>query len=415
MKLEEMRNASSRYLEVKTIRGQYCVFEARGVYDRERKRSIKLTRYLGRISTDGAFTEARHRNVKTEGVEIAKAERVLLEQLSIDCRMSMAGIGRRSGLGNGYVYRKIKGLETKLGIRYIAEIDVGKFGYSYYLAFVNTKGAMHSSVLKRTLEKEPVVQLAMTLNGRYNLLLCFLARDEGDANEFIMRLIKFSELQRFVAEWHVTYAFFDYNFIPLRDRFFDLLRERIWSRTKERPRKGSGDLLYREYAVLKELNSNGNIDFADIDRKHGFEKGAAQYTYYKLRRNGTIKSMSITMERLPMRYVGLLPLRIRHGGRFAVTEDKLDNEIKGYSELSTAKYAFVCSIGAPYGMLLALPVFGENDLRIAAERLVSKVKGIRLGHPMVVVGIPVGSLCYRAPLRNRPNALSTAQRLPLLV
>ncbi len=399
--LDEMRSRSRLYLEVKVIKGQYCLFESRGVYDRERHGSRKQTHYLGRIDENGIFIEARHRSpgiAKRRYVQATKTERLILEHMSSDCRAPLAEISRRAGLRRSYVYKRVRDLEARLGIRYIAELNIGRFGYSYYFAFVRAKSLMHGTALREALEKEPLIQLAATLNGRYNLLVCFLAKNELDAHDFITRLIKFSGLQRCVAEWHITYALFDYGFIPLRDEFFELLRERVWNKSRDKPRKGADDLLYREYVVLKELNSDGNADFAGIDRKYRLDKGASQYTYYKLKKNGTIRRMSITMSQLPFRYVGLLPLRMLHGERLALSEEKLAEEINGYAKVLSARYVFACRIGAPYGMLLALPVFGEDDLRIAEERLAARIKGAKTGRPMVVVGMPVGSLCYRMPL-----------------
>ena len=47
------------YLQVKLIKGQYCVFECSTVYLREFRKRKKITHYIGRILLDGKFIKAK--------------------------------------------------------------------------------------------------------------------------------------------------------------------------------------------------------------------------------------------------------------------------------------------------------------------------------------------------------------------
>ena len=116
-----------------------------------------------------------------------------------------------------------------------------------------------------------------------------------------------------------------YGYVPLRDEFFELLKSRVWQRTKETPRPSRGQLLKSEYAVLRELNSSGEASFSKIDKKYDLNKGNARYTYEKLkeRRKYTYEEIAdkkvllrntLTMDNLAVRYNTILIMEIQQQG-----------------------------------------------------------------------------------------------------
>ena len=84
-----------------------------------------------------------------------------------------------------------------------------------------------------------------------------------------------------------------------------------------------GKLLKREYAVLKELNRNGTESFVDIDRKYGFDEGRSQFTYHKLKEKGIIKRITLSMDRPPIKYLGIMKLSILEVDKFKRNSAKL--------------------------------------------------------------------------------------------
>lgn len=59
--LEEIKQQEQCYVEIKEIRGRYCVYRSTSVWDKKEKKPKKITKYLGVITPDGIFTEKRSR------------------------------------------------------------------------------------------------------------------------------------------------------------------------------------------------------------------------------------------------------------------------------------------------------------------------------------------------------------------
>ena len=51
------------------------------------------------------------------------------------------------------------------------------------------------------------------------------------------------------ADWNTTIITDAYGYVPIRDKFFDLLKEKVWRRSKETPRPASAGPVYVESAV----------------------------------------------------------------------------------------------------------------------------------------------------------------------
>lgn len=59
--LEKIKQQEQRYVEIKVIRGRYSVYRSTSIWDKEEKKTKKITEYLGVITPDGVFTKKRSR------------------------------------------------------------------------------------------------------------------------------------------------------------------------------------------------------------------------------------------------------------------------------------------------------------------------------------------------------------------
>jgi len=64
--LERIKKEEDGYYEIKVINNKYYVYKSTSVYDKAKKRPIKLTTYIGRIRSDGTFIRKRAKRSLTE-------------------------------------------------------------------------------------------------------------------------------------------------------------------------------------------------------------------------------------------------------------------------------------------------------------------------------------------------------------
>ena len=80
-------------------------------------------------------------------------------------------LAKITGLSNTAVNYHLRNLERKYDIKYILELDIEKFGYMNYIAFVKFKDKRPTyEEMKKQLEAIPYVQVAMTTKGSYMLV-----------------------------------------------------------------------------------------------------------------------------------------------------------------------------------------------------------------------------------------------------
>ena len=413
--LEELRSKHKRYIEPKVTNGRMYVFETTTKWDKEAKKRRKISKYLGKITEKGEFVEGKIRNkpvvaiesttpqgstpiMSADNLRVTKNEEILLRALSMNGRASMGLLSKLTGLDRNTVYYQVKRLEKKFGIRYIAEIDTDKLGYLKFIILVKFLGEVpNSEEIKTAVQHEPKVQFAMLLNGsQYNLLMYALAEDNSDIGKVRYRLNQ-EGLGKYDAEWRVTPFYETYNFVPLRDDFVDLLGERVSKNSKRKMEVVSekqNRILYREFAVLKELNKDGKTEFTEIDNRHSFDRNRAQYSYYKLKDEGLIKRITVEVQKLPIKYMGIIFMTTINSDKISKTRDTLLGDIiEEVNNHPINKYSLVGDIAEPYGTLFFAPIFSDGTLEMIRNNL-SGVKGIKI-ETAIVTQTLFGNVCYR--------------------
>ena len=168
-----------------------------------------------------------------------------------------------------------------------------------------------------------------------------------------------------------------------------MLKEKVWH--KKKGVKRINELLEREWAVMKEVVVNGGIDFSEIDNRYRLGRGAAQYTFRKLKEEGFIVRETINIKGLSYRYVRAIVISIANTDRFSKTSDNFLAEIISNNGMIN-KYAFVGDIGSPYGLIMFQPVLNEDDDSI--DQINEFVKGLTI-ETLIVTNVLVGTLVFR--------------------
>ena len=166
--MERIHKEYGHYVEAKMLRGRYRLFQATSVYNKEKGRSDKVTKYLGWFTEDGVFIPAEHRDDRTkklnemekqekerlsalqdsqnesemkredEGIrkrETERHERDILMTLSMDARKTIPELVKITGIKETAVAYHLRNLERRYDMEYVLEIDIERFGYIDYVAF----------------------------------------------------------------------------------------------------------------------------------------------------------------------------------------------------------------------------------------------------------------------------------------
>ncbi len=402
--LETLKGQHKHYVEIKIIGKNYCVFESTSSYDKTSRKTKKTTKYLGRIVAGGGFVPAKHRTRKPEPTlekaipdmpEANEVELKLITALSMNGRATYSLLGKLSGMSKNTSYSQTKALEKKYGINYILEIDLEKLGYLGFITFIKFRGmAPHSAGVIKALESQPNVQFAAFVSGKYDMIIYSLARTNKEFAFFMLKLRSLPEFESLTSKWYSTSEFADYNFIPVRDRFFELLKERVWHRTREKPRPDSSDLTEKEYTVLRELNSNSVADFTDIDNRHSLGAGTARYTYQRLKNREIIKRPTISMSRIHSKFTAIFLLEQLLREKFVKSRPEFLLDVVNDNKEVVSKYLYISDVNIPHGLMIVSEIFNDKEFDEMKEKLMSRINGIKLDE-LIITSPILGSFCNR--------------------
>ncbi len=413
-----IKKERSNYVEIKHIKNYFFVYQSTSRWDKERRKPIKVPLYIGRIKENGEFIKAgkkKPRAVKAIAAESTikapqqlpqpsveenkvaiepdaksyKHEAGILRALSMNGRISIPTLSKIIGTSEARCISQLKKLEGKYSIKYIAEIDITKLGYIQFLITIKFLDEIPKiDDLRNAIADDNRIEMVFLTKGDFHLAIYALAKDSIEINSIIIKIRKRLHYKSISITAPLEE---DYGFIRLRPEFIESLKN---------------SLLVREYAVLKELTINGKIDFSEIDRKYGFDKGRSQYSYYKLKQQGIIKRITISIENLPIKYIGIITAITTDIDKFIPNREKLLQNIVYESKYNINKYVFIADTASPSGIILYVPVFIYGDLESAVEEIANLDLGIKLD-TLIITDILIGNFCFR----NFDNAYSIQKEI----
>ena len=421
----ERIRADKKGIYLTIINGKYYVYSHSYVWDKERKRCMTKAKYLGRIEEDGKFIGKTAFTYKDE-LERAKTlveeyggkitwqtgydkrlasraeleprikpqdiDKEILTALTMNGRIRIKYLANLIGINVQSAYHRVKTLEKQYGISYFTEVNMAKFGYTWYMAMVKfEKEKPDSDMIKHALEKIPNIQFAGLAIGEYDLLFCFLAKDNSDMIRFTYDVRSLKPFEDYGATWYVSPI--STRNLPFRSTMLELIGDQIRTKTKDATKPSTEALSKKEFLVLKELFNNGNMKLIEIDKKNGFGIGASRYIYDKLIKRGIVTRISITLRNLPIKYnVGFF-LYVHKEKAFNETRAKLLREIIEYGDI-ISKYTMNTDLQIPNSIFLIMPMMGDGNLNVAENHIEENIKGINLSR-IIITEILLGELCYR--------------------
>jgi DNA-binding Lrp family transcriptional regulator len=413
-------------ISLKRIRRGYYVYKEKGLWIKDQRRTKIISEYLGKITKEGLFVKKKLsakddlENAKAvvaehggeiiwhdkgisdielhtgKELETTEVDLKLLTCLSMNARISMSEVGRIAGVPKQTAYSRVKALEEKLGIKYILETDMEKLGYLQYLILVKFEDKLPAySELEAAIADDPGIQFAATIKGDFDLIMYVIAESYLKAHGNLVSLRSKAPFDRYNARWILTYFAQVYSFVPLRDIFIEnVLKERVWHRSREALRFDKTNLKHREYLLLKELNGNSIANFSAIDTKYGLSTGASRYAYKELSERGVIRRPTISITEAGIKYTGAILISNIDYGKLKKNRYKLVEDEIRYGRILN-KYCLFGNIGAPTnGGIGLLPIEKDGELETFAKKVETELQG-SVVRDMIITKIIVGDLCYR--------------------
>jgi DNA-binding Lrp family transcriptional regulator len=291
-------------------------------------------------------------------------ERVMLTALSMNGLLNNNRLAKITSLSEKAAKKMRRGVEKKFRLRYVAELDINKLGYLSYMVMVKfgiddvNEQKPDPEEIKRAVENQPEVQLAMVTEGEYDLVMYILARNDDEVRSDIYNL-RSAIGASYYSHWYIAPFFVTYGFVPIRERFFDVLKERVWKPTKAQRRPNEEQLFKREWAVLKELCKDGKVSMSEIDKIYGFESGRANYAYAQLKAKGVIKRIT-AIQNLPLHSDVMLAKDVIFEG-WAKSRESILKDIIEDTNKPVSKYPLVGDVALPVGVFYIVPSYSYND------------------------------------------------------
>ncbi len=248
--------------------------------------------------------------------------------------------------------------------------------------------------IKKLVAREPLIQLALWLKGDYDLFLYMLAENTQLLEDAVYRMRSDPLIAKHKAYWNVTYISRAYGYVPLRQEFIELLKEKVWKKSKEHPRRMPDQLLEREYFVLSELNKDGRISFADLDKKLGLNPGASDYTYNRLLEKGIIERITINMGNPQMKYPALFIVKQPDINSFNIHRNEFMARLIALPKTPPNTICLEGDIGSPYGLAYIMPIYTntESAINTIADMSKQNRKDIK---DYIITDTIIGSLGFR--------------------
>jgi Lrp/AsnC family transcriptional regulator for asnA, asnC and gidA len=415
---EQLKKEYNEPLTLKRIGKGFYVYTYFSQYDEKKHKSIVKTYYIGSISERGEFVAVHKR--KLENITITKniisamrvvatlseKDQVILRNLSMNAKMTRSEIAKRAGMNEASVASRIRRLTEDLDIKYFAQLNLKKLGFLRYIIFIKFENEKPSiEEIRKTFENDPRVLLVAMLNGQYDLMVYICLENNIPIMDFIYTWRK-NKLANYKAKWFITPFSQTYGGAIIREPFFELLKERVWHRTKEQPHKFPWQLSKSEYLVLKELSIDANRTFKEISEKLGFlNPEDSNYAYEKLKERGIIERLTISMQNIPIKYHGLFYLKILNYSKYKKYRKEALEDSISFKYKWINKYSIIGDVSTPDGVVRIAPILNDDDFYLYKERL-SHFEGTTLT-VFIITDIIIGSIFYR----NFDNEYSTYWQL----
>ncbi len=423
---DELKILYGRSLELKFLKGKFCIFDIQATIknNKNKKDPTRATNYIGYITKYGIIVPvlAKHRstrskNLQFEGIEkfnikynkkestnkfankkLNRADINLLKALSMNSRLTFKRISEITGISIHALEYRIERLERIWGIKYTLELNMNNLGFSEYMILAKfTRSKPDFERIKKALERNPMIQLALATKGIYDLVIFCVAENNNAVAEVLDNIRNSEILNKIEAEWYITPIAVDYGFIPLKKEFFDILKERVWHRKKRRDHSNLSSLMYREYVLLRELNEDSRKSFSSIDKKYNLPAGSAKRAYKDLTNEdgkNVIIRPTLTLTLINKRYDGIIIADIINKEKFVETKHNHRKYIINEPDEVVNRFAYISDMETPDGIFYLFPILKEGDKEKIENELSETINGVKF-NSLIVENVIIGNISYR--------------------
>lgn len=416
-RLNELRKNSKFGVTLNKIHGEYFAYEYKDVIESATGKRKRNVFYLGKIGEDGTFVK-RVRSMTGgkpstmeeyleskygKGNEVidryaapSQKDLNILMAMSSDGRASSVGIARKLSLKPSTVGYRMKRLKQIYRIKTTIDIRPTTFGFQRFMVLAKFNSAKPSSnVLKEILGEEPRIQLALLTSGDFDLIIYFVAEDIENVEKMLYRIRSDKRIAYLDSVWNVSYLYEYYGwYVPTREKFFELLENRVWHRTKDSPRRRPNELLPSEYLVMKEMSKDASRKLAEIDNQYGLTKGNADYTYKKLLKNETIQSCTICLENPHIKYAAFVYAEQYNIGLFNDSKKEYQETITHEFARPTNRVSYLADVSSPYGSAFITPIYEDGSLEALINEINPGKKGMKI-KSAVITNTLLGRIGFR--------------------
>ncbi|MGC8676063.1 MAG: winged helix-turn-helix transcriptional regulator [Candidatus Micrarchaeia archaeon] len=207
----------------------------------------------------------------------AEAKRIL-RQISSDARISISELSKLAGVSRVTAAKKLKMLESKLGIRYTFEPNEQKLGISStHLIAVKLGEMPDEAELLRLFSQSYMPQVVAITSGDYDLLVCAMSLNNSEYAHWdkSMQIL----LSKYGVMWQSSWVVHrQLGFFPVRNELIDRLS--IDQRSKD---------------LLKLLNENSRMSFQEMSRRLNMHFNTVAYAFNRLMKSGYVRRTTIVM------------------------------------------------------------------------------------------------------------------------
>lgn len=206
--------------------------------------------------------------------------RKLVRMLSEDSRISILELSRKFGVSRRTIRERMQRMQKDIG--YTIEFNEREIGLtSPHLITLKFKKKPDYEEITRMLSESHIPQLAVTVKGRYDMLIYANATTSDDYVHWDKSLqIK---LSKYGLHWHSSdVAHKQLGYFPIRNELIDQL-----------------DIEQVHKDMLKHLNWNARTTFSEMSKKMNMHFNTVAYNFNKLLKKKYISRFTISMARPP--------------------------------------------------------------------------------------------------------------------
>ena len=420
-RFERLRDELPFEVTLFRARGHYYVVRQFFGKDKDGKISRVKAEYIGKITDSGVFkfnetgTESelevakailrdygeryqsnKNKESNVKGGSLTDIERQALTNLTMNARMPPIMLASNLGVPKDEATSIRNSLRRRLSLSFIPDIRLTKIGFIEFAIFVKFLGKQpNPDLVKIDLENSEWVQFAAFTSGKYDMIMFIVAESDENLADVVRNIKGLQSFSSLDSKWDISYFHKTKSFVPLRPKAMEILKGRVWRRSRGSAKPESNQLLESEFNVLKCLIDNGAMKFSDMEAKCNMSNGSARHAYERLIRREILPRVTIGINNAGVKSIGIIIMRVINEKAFQESRKKLIELIMEESAYHTInRFALVGDTTNPEGVIFFIPMITGKELDDTFSELNAIINGVKTSK-ITINSIIVGRIPFR--------------------